>query len=172
MWKLVRSIALPVCGVLVVTASIVPWFLATAVCLMATGAELHRIADTGLPSSSEKLRWSAWSDGPGEFQPSTWVPGLHPNARIVAYRTGTASTLLVRLTFYQAEYVNPDGTVKFGHAYGPVPLIAPRRETCWGIFAACNLTATGVFVLAFAVRPKDSAPRVDGRETSGRRQMI
>jgi hypothetical protein len=64
------------------------------------------IRETGLPSKPEKLKWSQWNKFTD--QSITPYPLKHKNKEpnITSYRTGTASTHLVKFTFYQLKILN------------------------------------------------------------------
>ena len=125
--RVVKVLAVTVAIILLIAAGVTP-FVPGIASLVATGSELHHMADTGLPASVELLEWTDWQEGADTLHPTRWAPqpGRLADAKIVAYRIGEAKDILTKFTFYQARYILADGTEVIAPAEGPEPLVSAR----------------------------------------------
>jgi len=114
-------------GVILVIVLPVPWVLGSLLAFAVTGHENRSIRETGNIAYPDILQWSDWFPGSGSVVRSSLFEKNDKRVNIVEYRVGTDRKLFAELTFYQARYLLPDGTIELGPADGPKALIGPRQ---------------------------------------------
>ncbi|MBL7185628.1 MAG: hypothetical protein ISS70_04830 [Phycisphaerae bacterium] len=79
--------------------------------------------------SAEKLakfRYTSWREPSQNIRPFVQGPKSFEGCKILRYRRGTRLRWLGWLTYYEAEYLMPDGSLVIGPAFGPRPYAAPN----------------------------------------------
>ncbi len=138
----------------------VPWILGNFMILAAGSGESVSVRNTGMVTTPDVLKWTEWLPGKG---PLVRMDDLYPNitiddkAEIVEYRIGIDRKLFAQLTFYQAKYRLPDGTIQVGPANGPKSLISVDTPLAIGF----SLIAGAISILCFWLASKEPEPLRD-----------
>jgi hypothetical protein len=73
-----------------------------------------------------KFRYTSWREPSGSIRPFVSSRRSFEGCKILRYRTGTRFGPACRLTYYEAQYLMPDGSVVIGPAFGPRHFVAPN----------------------------------------------
>lgn len=148
---------LKVTGNMFVLVLPVPWIFGNLMILAAGSGESVSVNSTGMVTAPDALKWSEWLPGKG---PLIRRDGLYPNieiddrAEVVEYRIGTDRKYFAQLTFYQARYRLPDGTIHVGPANGPKSLISVDTPLAFGF----TLLAGAISILCFWLASTEPEP--------------
>jgi hypothetical protein len=146
--------AFAIAGVILLLAVPAPWLIGSMFVLAVGPSETVSVRETGMITCPEVLTWTEWSAGPGPVRrtEADYRPRIDPNAEIVEYRIGQDAKGFMELTFYQAKYRFPDGTIVIAPAHGPKPLVGVNDSVAstyafvsGGIGIACLLLACWFF---------------------------
>ena len=140
-----------VVGLILFASTIAPWVFGYLVIIGGGPSETVSVRQTGMVTSPEILKWSAWESGPSPVTHGQWAWKIPSDAKIIAHRTGHDSKLFVELTLYQAKYQLSDGRIDIAPADGPKPLISIKQTTAV-TWAVLSLLA-GIACMFMAMRP-------------------
>lgn len=73
-----------------------------------------------------KFRFTSWREPSGTIRPFVHGQKSFEGCRISRYRIGSRPNELFKYTYYEAEYLMPDGSLVIGPAFGPRPYTAPN----------------------------------------------
>jgi len=140
-------------GVVALLLIPIPWVLGNFIVLAAGSGETVSVRDHGIVTCPQILEWSEWKQGNGSVRhyPGYVSAGrVFEAARITQYRVGVDRKLFSQLTFYQAKYQFPDGSIETGPAEGPVGLVSV--DTSRAAMASLLAAAIGLSFLVFSSR--------------------
>jgi hypothetical protein len=93
----------------------------------------------------EVLKWTDWMSGAGPVARSHIYEKIDEDAEIVAHRIGRDQRRFAVLTFYQAKYRHPDGTIEVGPASGPKSLVSVNEPLVASYAVAVGVIAVSSF---------------------------
>ena len=152
-WPMIRM-ALVSLGWLVIIGGIGLWLLLSAISAVDTGSVARLIARGDLdPEILRTFRFTPWREPTTEIRPFTFGPKSFENATIMRYRRGSQTCrLLLRQTYYEAEYRMPDGKTVIDAAWGPVPYTTPNSRLLFPVIGGGIV----MFIVAAMLRRKKS----------------
>lgn len=125
---------------------LLPPALGNLMILAAGSGESRSVRYTGAVTCTDILRWSDWHNGAGSLCKSELYEQLDKDAQIVQYRVGTSRKYFALLTFYQARYRLPNGSIIAAHASGPLPLIGVDSWVAFPCSAFFGMIAVACFI--------------------------
>lgn len=92
-----------------------------------------------------KLQYTSWLEPSRSIRPFVHGPKSFEGCRILRYRRGSRPNELFEYTYYEAQYLMPDGSMVIGPAFGPRPYTAPN------LFLLGSLIVAGVIPLVVGI---------------------
>lgn len=121
-----------------------PWIIGEYIALSFGSGESVSVRIVGMVTCPELFEWSPWHSGSGDLAYREWNDArgaVTDSTPIVGWRIGRDAQWFAELTFYQARYNLPDGSILEGPAYGPQPLVSVNERLA-------AMTSTVVLALA------------------------
>ena len=78
------------------------------------------------PEELSQFRYTQWRKPSKGIRPFIFSPKSFEDCKILRYCRGSRPHWYVWVTYYEAEYMMPDGIKVIGQAFGPLPYVAPN----------------------------------------------
>ena len=138
-------------SILIILFGFVHFLFATFVSWVDTGSVKIEIS-RGQIDQKELLnfKFSEWRPPTEKIQPFICENKSYKNYKIIRYRKGSWPHWLVWRSYYEAEYLKPDGSKEIGPAFGPLPYTAPNLLVSISIVSiGLVLLVIGLFVKSY-----------------------
>jgi len=142
----VARIILVTLGGLVTIGGVGLWLLLSEISAVDTGSVATLIGRGTFDTSIlQSFHFTPWREPTAEIRPFTFGSKSFRDATIIRYRRGSqVCRVLLRQTYYEAEYRMPDGKTVVDAAWGPMPFTSPNY---WVVFP---IIASGIVMLVVA----------------------
>ena len=97
------------------------------------------------PEELSQFRYTQWRKPSKGIRPFIFSPKSFEDCKILRYRRGSRPYWYVWVTYYEAEYMMPDGSKVIGPAFGPLPYVAPN------LFLIIPLILAGIVMFVIGI---------------------
>jgi hypothetical protein len=94
------------------------------------------------------FKYTPWHAPSARIRPFAYGNKSLEGFKIVRYRRGFWPNWFIWRTYYEAEYLLPDGSKVIGPAFGPLPYSAPN------LLVSIPVITAGIFILIIVIRKK------------------
>lgn len=108
-------------------------------------------ADRINPEILANFKYSSWIAPSDKIHPFVYGKKSFADCKILRYRRGFWPHWFIWRTYYEAEYLLPDGSKVIGPAFGPLPYSAPN------LLVSVPIISSGIILLIMGLRKKSVA---------------
>ena len=145
--SMIRIVGLIV-GVFLIVGGIAAWLLLHTISGIDTGSVAILVARGEIgPEQLSKLRFGPWREPRPEIQPFPSRPEAFERGKIIRYRQGSRKVKLLVQTYYEAEYLMPDGRTIVGPALGPMAYTTPNSQ----VLLSAIVSGAIMLIVSFAL---------------------
>jgi hypothetical protein len=116
-----------------------------------TGSVTIVLSGDGIePEILLNFKYTPWRAPTNEIHPFVYGNKSFNDCKILRYRRGFWPHWLIWRTYYEAEYLLPDGSKVIGPAFGPLPYSAPN------LLVSIPIISAGIIMLIIGIRMRST----------------
>ena len=103
------------------------------------------------PETLSNFNYTVWLAPSDKIHPFAYGNKSFKDCKILRYRRGSWPHWFIWRTYYEAEYLLPDGSKVIGPAFGPLPYSAPN------LLVSVPVLSAGIILMIIGIRMRHTA---------------
>jgi len=160
------KVGLTIVGLFLIVGGVDAWLLLHAICVVDSNPTARVMRGDLDAEQLRSLQLTPWREPSAEIRPFvSWLESFEKGKIIRCRQASWTDHLLIRQTYYEAEYLMPDGKTIIGPALGPMPYAAPNSRVLFAVIAIAIAVLVLAVVRGRKTHASEGRPNV-ARETS------